>query len=240
MVMISRPAEKSERAKADLAMSGSVDLIPADLASLQEVAAAADRLRADHPETQVVICNAGVMSKRRQESRDGLELNFAVNHLAHFLLVTRLLDLLERNAPSRVVVVSSMVHEGATVDLSDIRSERGYDGMSAYGRSKRMNVLFVRELAERVKDRGITANALHPGVIATKLLHEYFSGGAPVSEGAKRSIYLATSQEIGDVTGRYFRNGRQATSTALSEDERENARRLWEISEKIIRESISD
>lgn len=238
--MLSRPSEKSDAARRDLAALGSVHLIPVDLASLGEVADAAERLEREHPDTQVVICNAGVMTKRRRLSRDRLELNFAVNHLAHFLLVTRLLDLLERNAPSRVVVVSSMVHEGADVDLSDLQSEKGYEGMNAYGQSKRMNVLFVRELSERVQDRGITVNALHPGVIATKLLHEYFSGGAPVTDGAKTSVYLATSQEIGTVTGRYFKNSRPAHSSALEETEQQKAKELWEISEKTIRDALAE
>jgi NAD(P)-dependent dehydrogenase (short-subunit alcohol dehydrogenase family) len=237
VVMISRDSTKSENALADLRKSGTVDLMHCDLASLSEVARAAEKLQEDHPETQVIICNAGVMSKRRKESRDGLELNFAVNHLAHFLLVTRILDMLQKNAPSRIVVVSSMVHESGRVDLSNLQMESGYDGMSAYAQSKRANVLFVHELARRLEGTGVTANALHPGVIATKLLHEYFSGGAPVSDGAKTSVYLATSQEIGSVTGQYFKNSRPASSSAL-EGDGETARLLWERSEELINEIL--
>jgi NAD(P)-dependent dehydrogenase (short-subunit alcohol dehydrogenase family) len=166
-----------------------------------------------------------------------LEHTFAVNHLAHFLLVTRLLDLLKANAPSRVVVVSSMTHESGRVDLSDLQSQRSYDGMSAYAQSKRANVLFVQELAKRLEGTGVTANALHPGVIATKLLHEYFSGGAPVTDGAKTSVYLATSQEIGSVTGEYFRNRRPASSTAL-EGDGSTAEQLWRRSEELISEIL--
>ena len=233
VVMLSRDSQKSRRALEELRDLGDAELLPCDLASLREVAATADQLKREHPGTQVLICNAGVMSKVRKESRDGLELTFAVNHLAHFLLVTRLLDLLQANAPSRVVVVSSMTHESGRVDLSDLQSERGYDGMGAYAQSKRANVLFVHELAKRLDGTGVTVNALHPGVIATKLLHEYFSGGAPASDGAKTSVYLATSQEIGAVTGQYFRNQRPASSTALKGDG-ETARRLWEQSEELI------
>ena len=238
VVLISRGSQKSERALSELRNVGTVELITCDLAGLVEVAEAAEALERDHPETQVVICNAGVMTKRRKESRDGLELNFGVNHLAHFLLVTRLLDLLERNAPSRIVVVSSMVHETAAVDLSNLQMESGYDGMRAYAQSKRANVLFVHELAKRLEGTGVTANALHPGVIATKLLHEYFSGGAPVSDGAKTSVYVATSQEIGSVTGQYFKNRRPATSSALGGDG-ETARLLWERSEELVEEILS-
>jgi NAD(P)-dependent dehydrogenase (short-subunit alcohol dehydrogenase family) len=237
VVMISRDSEKSRRALQELSEEGEADLITCDLASIEEVAAAAERIKEEHPETQVVICNAGVMRKSREESRDGLELTFAVNHLAHFLLVTRLLDLLKANAPSRVVVVSSMTHESGRVDLSDLQSQRSYDGMSAYAQSKRANVLFVQELAKRLEGTGVTANALHPGVIATKLLHEYFSGGAPVTDGAKTSVYLATSQEIGSVTGEYFRNRRPASSTAL-EGDGSTAEQLWRRSEELISEIL--
>lgn len=237
VVMISRESEKSRRALEELRAIGSAALISCDLASLSDVAAAAERLREDHPETQVLICNAGVMSKVRKESHDGLELTFAVNHLAHFLLVTRLLELLEANAPSRIVVVSSMTHESGRIDFSDLQSERDYDGMSAYAQSKRANLLFVRELARRLEKSGVTANALHPGVIATKLLHEYFSGGAPVSDGAKTSVYLATSQEIGSATGHYFRSERRVSSTAL-EGDGETAERLWQRSEELIEEIL--
>lgn len=238
VVMISRKSQKSDRALSELRERGSVELKPCDLANLSEVAEAAESLKRDHPETQVVICNAGVMTKHRKESADGLELNFAVNHLAHFLLVTRILDMLEKNVPSRIVVVSSMVHESGGVDLSNLQMESGYDGMSAYAQSKRANVLFVRELARRLQGTGVTANALHPGVVATKLLHEYFSGGAPVSDGAKTSVYLATSQEIGSVTGKYFKNQRQASSSALT-GEGETARLLWERSEELVKEILS-
>lgn len=237
VVLISRDSQKSERALSELRELGSVDLVPCDLGSLSEVADTAELLKGDHSEIRVVICNAGVMSKRRKESRDGLEVNFAVNHLAHFLLVTRLLDLLEGNAPSRIVVVSSMVHESGSVDLSNLQMESGYDGMRAYAQSKRANVLFVHELAKRLEGTGVTANALHPGVIATKLLHEYFSGGASVSDGAKTSVYLATSEEIGSVTGRYFKNQRPATSSALG-GEGETARLLWERSEELVEEIL--
>lgn len=233
VVMISRDSDKSRRALEELRQVGEAELLVCDLSSLREVAEAADQIEREHPETQVIICNAGVMSKVRKESRDGLELTFAVNHLAHFLLVTRLLSVLKANAPSRIVVVSSMTHESGRVNLSDLQSRRGYDGMGAYAQSKRANVLFVHELAKRLEGTGVTVNALHPGVIATKLLHEYFSGGAPASDGAKTSVYLATSQEIGDVTGQYFKNQRPASSTALDGDG-ETASRLWERSEELI------
>lgn len=232
VVMVSRDSRKSREAREDLSSHGEVELVPCNLASLREVATAAQRISVDYPDTSVIVCNAGVMKKRRMESEDGLELTFAVNHLAHFLLVTRLIQTLKANAPARVVVVSSMIHEGGSVDLENLMMEDGYDGMRAYSQSKRANVLFVLELARRCAGEGITANALHPGVIATKLLHEYFSGGAPVSEGAKTSIYLATSEELSSVSGAYFRDRRRADSSALEESEK--ARALWERSEEMV------
>ena len=240
VVMLNRPGKKSETAAADLSPYGEVSQIECDLADLSQVAEASERVKAEHPDTEVLICNAGVMSRLRKESRDGYELTFAVNHLAHFLLVTRLTDLLKRNAPARIVVVSSMVHEGASVDLDNLQMAGNYDGMRAYGQSKRANVLFVRELALRLEGTGVTANALHPGVIGTKLLHEYFSGGASVSEGAKTSVYVATSQEIGAVSGRYFSNLRRTPSSALTEKEREKSEKLWNISEELVEAALRE
>ncbi|MFP4329927.1 MAG: SDR family NAD(P)-dependent oxidoreductase [Alkalispirochaetaceae bacterium] len=237
VVMISRASEKSRAAADELSAVGEVNLLPCNLASLREVADAAATVARRYPDTKVVICNAGVLKKQRLESEDGVELTFAVNHLAHFLLVTRLVSTLEANAPSRVVVVSSMVHEGASVDLDNLEMERGYDGMRAYAQSKRANVLFVRELSRRCRQAGITANALHPGVIATKLLHEYFSGGAEVREGAKTSVYLATSQEVASVSGGYFENQQPVRSSAL-EGEEELARALWERSEQLVEQIL--
>ena len=212
----------------------------ADFSSLKEVQDLAGRLLRELPRLDVLINNAGIISRTRKTSDDGYELTFAVNHLAPFLLTTSLLELLRRNAPARVVTVSSMVHHGARVDFDDLMQERGYDGMRAYGQSKLANVLFTMELARResVAPGGeVTAVALHPGVINTKVLHEFFSGGAPVSQGADNVLTPALDPRYTDATGVYFSGGRPETADPAGTDP-EAARKLWEVSAQLCDQAL--
>lgn len=220
--------------------AGTVATIAADLASLQTVVDLSDEVASRFPDLSVVINNAGVMTRERQESRDGIELNFAVNHLAPLLLGLRLRKTLAANAPSRLIFVSSMVHESATIDLNDLESERSYDGMAAYSASKLANVYTTRVLADLFHTEGITVNALHPGVIDTKLLHVYWSGGSSVDRGAETSVYLATSPEVADTTGRYFARSAEAATAALDEARRETAIEFFEKSIERIKAVSAD
>jgi NAD(P)-dependent dehydrogenase (short-subunit alcohol dehydrogenase family) len=219
--------------------------VTADFSSLKEVRDLARRLNQDLPRLDVLINNAGIISQTQDTSRDGYELTFAVNHLAPFLLTTSLLELLRRSSPARVVTVSSMVHHGARIDFDDLMQERGYDGMRAYGQSKLANVLFTVELARRESaTRGgtdgpapgappeVTAVALHPGVIRTKVLHEYFSGGAPVAQGAENVLVPALDPRYRDQTGVYFSGGRPEAPDPAGTDPAV-ARRLWEVSTRL-------
>ncbi len=234
VVVIGRPGEKSERAVEEIGRRGPrVELLTADFSHMDSVRDLADRIAADYPDLQVLVNNAAVIRKKRRETVDGLEETFAVNYLSHFLLTTRLLPLLEENAPARIVNVSSMVHESGDIDFEDLQAERGYDPSFVYAQSKVAMVIFTRELARRLKGTGVTANALHPGVINTKLLHVLFAGGAPVERGAETSVYLASSPEVEGISGRYFKNSRPARSRFLEGDDAD-ARRLWEMSEQLI------
>ncbi|HKK48813.1 MAG TPA: SDR family oxidoreductase [Alkalispirochaeta sp.] len=210
----------------------------ADLSSLREVQSAATRLANELDQLDVLINNAGVISRRRTVSQDGYELTFAVNHLAPFLLTSTLIDMLRASAPARVVTVSSMVHRGARIDFDDLMLESDYDGFTAYGQSKLANVLFTSELARRLEQTGVTAVSLHPGVINTKVLHEYFSGGASVSEGAKNVLGPALDSQYADLTGAYFSGGRPEEPEPTATDP-ETARRLWEVSEDLCRRVLS-
>ncbi|MFP4210908.1 MAG: SDR family NAD(P)-dependent oxidoreductase [Alkalispirochaeta sp.] len=205
----------------------------ADLASLQEVHALADRLKDELPRLDVLINNAGVISRSRRISHDGYELTFAVNHLAPFLLTRALLPLLHRGTAPRVVTVSSMVHRGARIDFDDLMMESGYDGFRAYEQSKLANVLFTTELARREAGR-ITAVCCHPGVINTKVLHEYFAGGAATSEGARNVLAPALDPAYAHLTGAYFSGGKPEEPDPTGTDP-ETARRLWEVSSELCR-----
>ncbi len=208
-----------------------VETVTADLGSLGEVRQMAAEVAARFPRLDTLINNAGVMTRRRQVSRDGFELTFAVNHLAHFLLTNLLLDQLKAAGAARVITVSSNVHRAARLDFDDLQMEHGWSGYEAYARSKLANVLFAYRLATLLEGSGVTSNALHPGVISTKLLREGFGGGggASVEQGAATSVFLAADPSVAGTTGQYFDNLRPVRSSPLTYDI-EVQRRLWEVS----------
>ena len=166
---------------------------------------------------------------------DGYETTFQVNHLAYFLLTNLLLGRLNASAPARVVVVSSNAHRGADLPFDNLQGDRGYDGHTAYSRSKLCNILFANALALRSDPREVTVNSLHPGVINTNLLRAGWGGGGDnLAAGARTSVYLADSEEVAQTTGRYFENSRLAQSSARSLDETLQER-LWQVSETLTR-----
>jgi NAD(P)-dependent dehydrogenase (short-subunit alcohol dehydrogenase family) len=202
----------------------------ADLSRLDEVRRLGREVEERAGRLDVLLHNAGIYPAERQVTADGNELTLQVNHLAPFLLTHALLPLLKRSAPARVVVVSSVAHRRGQLDLDDLDLERGFSTYGAYALSKLCNVLFTFELAERLKGTGITANCLHPGVIDTKLLRDGFGAqGAPTESGAATSVYLALSDEVAGVTGRYFNDCRPEEVAPSARDE-EARRRLWEQS----------
>jgi NAD(P)-dependent dehydrogenase (short-subunit alcohol dehydrogenase family) len=213
------------------AENGSHRSFVADLSELAQVRRLTEEVLEAGSRLDVLILNAGVFRHGRELTPDGIETTFAVNHLAHFALTLGLVKRLCRSAPSRIVVVSSMVQADA-IDFDDLQGEHNYSGFGAYARSKLCNVLFTRTLAERLKGTGVTANCLHPGVINTKLLRASWSGGAPAAEGAKTPVYLATSPEVADISGQYFVDRRPASPSPVSEDA-DIRERLWQISEKL-------
>ena len=191
----------------------------------------------------VLINNAGVIPSRREVTVDGLEMQFAVNHLAYFLLTHLLLPQLKAGSPSRIINVSSGAHTHAAIDFDDLQAQRSYQAKPVYGRSKLANILFTYELSRRLAGTGVTANCLNPGVVATKMLADYMgvplagpalarTFGATPEQGAETSIYLASSPEVESVTGEYFERKRPTTSSQASHDEAV-ARRLWAVSERL-------
>ena len=245
LILVCRRREDGERVSAELAESSPAPraaVVTADLSSQRSIRDAAAAIRARWPRLHVLVNNAGVIPRSRETTVDGLEMQFAVNHLAYFLLTNLLLDHLAAGAPARVVNVSSGSHQGGSIDFADLQSERRYDPVRVYGRTKLANVLFTYELARRVRDLGVTANCLHPGVIATGLLADYMNvpavGDAPglgesPAHGSETVVYLAASPEVEGVSGRYFVDQRESRSSPASYDERLQ-RRLWEESARLV------
>ncbi len=172
-----------------------------------------------HPRLDVLLNNAGVYAKKRTLTEDGFELTVGVNHFAHFVLTHLVLDALRASDQGRVVNVASGVHGGGEIDLDDPSFEHGWSGGAAYASSKLMNVLFSNELARRLQNTPITSNALHPGVIATKLLRTGFGGGgASVETGALTTVMVATDPSLSKVTGAYFSDRQKVSASAKARD----------------------
>lgn len=220
-----------------------VEFMLADLSSQDEIRQLAQAFISRHQRLDVLINNAGAIFARRQETIDGIEMTFALNHLAYFLLTNLLLEALKASAPARIVNVSSFAHRLARIRFDDLQSQRRYIGWLAYGQSKLANLLFTYELARRLEGTGVTVNALDPGLVATpfglsgngivtlfKKLSNVVAPGP--KEGAQTSIYVATSPDVDGVTGQYFVKQRPVKSSSDSYD-RPAASRLWRVSAEL-------
>jgi NAD(P)-dependent dehydrogenase (short-subunit alcohol dehydrogenase family) len=244
VVMVARDRARGEAAQAEIKQKSgneAVDLLLADLSSQEQIRHLAAEFKRRFPSLHVLINNAGIVPLQRQETVDGLEMQLAVNHLAYFMLTILLLDVLKASAPARIINVSSQVHAWGRIDLADLQSKKGYDPREAYAQAKLANVLFTYELGRRLAGSGVTANCLHPGVVATELSANYAgrlqSGDAPLADsarGAQTPIYLATSSEVEGVSGHYFVSKTPTRSSAASYDET-LARQLWQVSEELVR-----
>jgi len=204
----------------------------ADLSSLGEVRGLAERVLSEQDRLDVLVNNAGIISRGREESGDGHELTFAVNYLSHFLLTGLLLPLLRESAPARVVNVASAGQ--SPIDFDDPMLERGYDAMRAYSQSKLAQVMFTFELAGRLSGIGVTVNALHPAsLMDTKMVHDTFGYTmSTVEEGAEAVVRLAVSPELEGVTGRYLDGTREGRANRQAYD-LQARRRLWALSEEL-------
>jgi NAD(P)-dependent dehydrogenase (short-subunit alcohol dehydrogenase family) len=246
VTIVARSAERGRAAVDEIAAEtgAKVGLLLADLSLMADVRRLAADFRAGHERLHVLINNAGAINQTRKVTAEGLEVTFATNHLAYFLLTHELLPLLEASgAPgrtARIVNVASTAHHRAKLDMDDVMLEHGYRPMLAYGNSKLCNILFTYELARRLAGKPVTANCLHPGVVATGFgLNDpgLFKLGVRIAapffltaeRGARTSIYVATSPEIEGVSGKYFDKCKPRRTRATSYDEG-LARRLWDRS----------
>jgi len=249
VVIVGRNPQKTAATVAEIKqISGNpaVEYLLADLSSMQETRSLAQQFQQKFDRLDVLVNNAGGFFMRRQETVDGLEMTFALNHLSYFLLTNLLLDTLKASTPSRIVNVSSGAESGAKPDWDDLQTTRKYRGFQAYACSKRFNLYFTYELARRLEGTGVTVNAMHPGMVATSMwtnLTGPLAGLiAPImrramkspEKGAETAVYLATSPEVEGVTGKYFVDMQPKYSSRASQDP-EAAQRLWQISEELTR-----
>ena len=216
----------------------------ADLSRIAEMKRVAAEIAGAESRIDVLIYNAGALFGSRRVTEDGLESTFALNHMSYFVVTYGLRERLAVSAPARVVNTSSDAHKGRNLDFEDLQSARDYRGFGAYGRSKLCNILFTRELARRLNGTRVTANCLHPGFVDTHFGDQsggFFSyliriGKKTVAlspqKGAKTIVYLASSPEVADISGKYFYKCHIATPTAQAQDDAA-ARRLWEETERL-------
>ncbi len=215
----------------------------ADLSSMAETGRVGAAIAASEPRVDVLINNAGAMFGERRVTPEGLELTFALNHVAYFVLTQALRERLVASARARIVSTASAAHQGASLDFEDLQSAKSYSGFKVYGRSKLANILYTRELARRLAGTGVTTNCLHPGVVATRfgdssggwagrlipLLRPFFLSP---EKGADTIVYLASSPEIEKTSGEYFVKRKITTPSGAARDDAA-AKRLWEASEKL-------
>lgn len=249
VVMACRNQARGEEALQEVrSSSGSeaVDLIQCDLGSMESIEDFCIAFKRTYSHLHILVNNAGVVLPGRHETTDGFELQFGVNHLGHFLLTHRLLDLMISSAPARIINVSSGAHKIGNIHFEDIHLQRKYSISRAYSQSKLANILFTYELANRLQGTQVTANCLHPGAVATsmginretgfgtlitRLLKPFFQSP---EQGAETAIYLALSGEVAHVTGKYFYRKKPVPSSKRSYDA-DYAKRLWALSEQLTR-----
>ena len=247
VVITGRNAAKTARVVAEIrAASGSqnVDSLLADLSSQLEVRRLAGEFRQKYQRLHVLVNNAGAAFMQRQLSVDGIEMTFALNHLAPFLLTDLLLDTLKASAPARIINVSSGAHTSGKIEFDNLQGERTY-GFGTYPNAKLATILYTVELARRLEGTGVTVNALHPGLTATgfgknngRVMSALVSLFAPLvmrspAKGAETSIYLSTSSSVEGVTGKYFYDSQIAAAAPQSNDAAV-ARKLWDVSTRMV------
>jgi NAD(P)-dependent dehydrogenase (short-subunit alcohol dehydrogenase family) len=246
LAIVARDEAKASRALARIEAaggSGGVDVLMADLASQESVRRLASQVLSRYPRLDVLVNNAGAVNGTRRLTQDGIELTWAVNHLAPFLLTSLLLERLEQSAPARVVTTSSDAHKPARIPFDDFAAERSYRGRGfrRYGETKLANILFTAELARRTEGTGVTAYCFHPGVVdsgfnrnngglmrtAMSIIRPFTRSPA---QGADTLVWLVDSAAVAGESGGYFVDRRRTTPSRAAQD-LETARRLWEVSE---------
>ena len=251
VVMVCRNQEKGEKAKEEITLSTKndhINLLICDLASLKDVKRFSEEFLQSYSSLNVLVNNAGVFNMKKAVSSDGYESSFAVNYLAHFYLTKILLPLIKESSPSRIVNISSDIHRYFKINLKDPLSEKRYTGRQAYSNSKTAIILFTHQLARELQNTRVTVNAVSPGHVKTQMT----TGGFPEwvtkltsfiirtqtpEQGARAPVYVASSDDLVDVTGKYFIKCKEKSTAKMTQDI-ENQDYLWKLSEKLIEDAI--
>ena len=224
--------EKGSKIKDDIIKktgNNNIEYFNADFTSFSEIEKLSKNIHDKFSKIDILINNAGIYENQKIILENNIEKNFMVNHLANFSLTLKLLDLLKKSENARIINVSSMIHANS-IDFDNLNAEKFYSGDYAYSLSKLCNILFTIELSIKLKNENITVNALHPGVINTKLLKAgWGASGNSTKEGAKRLLYLSESDEVKNITGKYFMND-EITEPAQVVFVQNIREKLWKIS----------
>lgn len=253
VVMLCRDKIRGEAALQEVMQNTNrnVDLMLCNLADMKDIRRFTDEFKKKYKRLDVLVNNAGVITLDRRETVDGLELQFGVNHIGHFLMTVRLIDILSQTEGARIVVVGSGAHKAGKIHFEDYNLKHRYNVITSYGQAKLANLLFTRELAKRLKGCGITVNCGHPGAVATAMGVDRTTGfGKTITavlrpffqtpeQGARTALFLALDQSVSNITGEYFYKCKLAKASKASQDEN-MAKRLFELSEKICGETLAE
>lgn len=254
VVLVARSKSKGEETRREITrQSGNenIDLLLADLSSQQEVRKLADEFKAQYKQLHVLMNNAGAVFIKRQTTVDGLEMTFALDHLAYFLLTNLLLDTMKASTPARIINISSQAQGAGKINFDDLQGEKSYglSGFSAYSQAKLANVMFTYELARRLEGKGITVNAVGPGPVATNFgisnggifssIVKFATRSAKTpADAARTAIRLASAPELQGETGKFYYNEREIRSSRLSHNVA-TQRRLWDVSEELTKAPVT-
>ena len=253
LILIGRNKEKGEKVVEEIRKVADsyvdIDYFTADLMLMKEVSRVADEVSRKYPKIDVLLNNVGAYFAFRDVTEEGFERTFALNHLGYFLMTKKLLPLVEKSDYKRIVNVSSSAHYGIDFEFNNMNGEKKYSGFDVYKKSKLANVMFTYELAKRIEGTGITANCLHPGFVSTNfgknnnflwrnvIRVAMWLTAISVKDGAKTSIHLACSDEVKDITGRFFANSQIKKGSSKAKNEEHN-RKLWELSEEFVEKFV--
>ena len=246
LILVCRDQNKGNAVKEEIYQTSKKHpaLYIADLSSQDSIRKLIAQIKSQHSRIDILINNAGIINNHYSETVDGIETTFTVNHLAPFMLTTSLLDLLRQSQEGKIITVSSSAHKRTNnTDTIAPLTREVYSGWKAYGQSKLANILFTYELSRRISGTRMTANCLHPGLVATnfgsnnddifrKFMNTFKHILKSPAQGAETVLYLATSPKISEVSGKYFVNQKQKQSSQLSYNT-QLAHKLWDLSEHL-------